>query len=146
LVVKLPNDRFQLAFEPVTPELLPLFPQPEGSPAALTLIRLSLVGDAQAEVDGFGMPFYCADEEVNRWVNEYKPVLDNFGLLDFFSQKVFQAVVSTPISALKSKFGSVTSLPKFEYPFGNNFSWDIPRLKAVLAKAKLKNQFEAAHL
>lgn len=83
------------------------------------MLKVVLHGDAKVAVEGFGMPFANAsDTRYEEWINEGKPIVDDWTLLKLLQQREFHLVVSKdPSSAINSLSEKALGAP-FQFPYG----------------------------
>ncbi|KAL6796115.1 hypothetical protein GGI42DRAFT_356725 [Trichoderma sp. SZMC 28013] len=84
--VKFPCEGCSYTFEEATNSDFGRF---LGAKGGLAVIRVSLTDEARVTITGFGMLFANADTQVEGWVNENKPIINNLTLLDVLHQEEF---------------------------------------------------------
>ncbi|KAM0268095.1 hypothetical protein ACHAQH_010037 [Verticillium albo-atrum] len=146
LMIKFPRDQCDYNAQEPSDEVLSRFPDAQGlENRGLALLTIKLHEGASVNVTGFGMPFVnVCDPEVESWVNDNKPVVDNITITDVLQQRVFTLLVATQFSQLLKAFDESRLPPPFQYPFGTEHTWDMPRIERVLKETKSKLQFAPA--
>jgi len=142
LDIKLPLGQFKATFERVDSSVMAILPKSAEANGDWTSIRVSLKKNARVTVDGFGIPFKSDDDELNGWVNNYKPIVEGFSLLDFFASEDFHIVVPRPVNAFRDTWQSEKLRPPFSYPYGDKHDWNPNHFRKLLSENKRKAQFE----
>jgi hypothetical protein len=71
-----------------------------------------------------GIPFANADDaEVEGWINENKPIVDNHTFVDVLRQRTFYIIIDMPLQHASHKFREASLPPPFSYPYGTNQDW-----------------------
>ncbi|KAK4155741.1 P-loop containing nucleoside triphosphate hydrolase protein [Chaetomidium leptoderma] len=96
LSLRFPRGQVTVTIEDPTPAVVKRFAGPGAK--QLAMVTVELAEGARVRVDGFGMPFRNPeDEEVDGWINDNRPTVQNITLLDFLRRRVFHFAV--PMSA-----------------------------------------------
>ncbi|KAG9258640.1 AAA domain-containing protein [Emericellopsis atlantica] len=94
-------------------------------------VRFSLQGDAQVEVDNWGMPYKNKDSQCEAWLNGDKSVA-NIRLLDFLQGPDFYITAkrSNNADGFLKKCTQALELEKVEqFPYGEEHFWSIARYR-----------------
>ncbi|KAL7906793.1 hypothetical protein GGI35DRAFT_482183 [Trichoderma velutinum] len=71
------------------------------------------------------MPFANAeDAQVEGWVNENKPIINNLTLLDVLHRNTFYIAIDYPLTYAQNKLSEDLLLPPFSYPYGTEQHWN----------------------
>lgn len=142
--VKFPREGCSYTFEEASQSVFDRFPNAQGREKGLTVIRVSLADEACVTVSGFGMPFANADDaQVEGWVNQNEPIINNLTLLDVITRKTFYVVVRRPVEAARNQFAVDRLPPPSLYPYGTDQQWDVVKFKDLI-KANKGHQFGTA--
>ncbi len=96
--IKFPLDHKFVLEEPSASLVKTLVP--DGKAANFwTLLTVTL--DKDAKITGFGMPFSSPDNEVDAWVNDFKPIVDGISILELFRSRVFRVLVLRPLGPFR---------------------------------------------
>jgi hypothetical protein len=125
--------------------MLGRFPQAKGAEKGLSLLTVHLQEGARVTVDGFGMPFNSVDAELNAWVKDNKPIVDDITLLDVLEQENFSFIVAIPAQDTEKHWDEGRLPPPFSYPYGTEHSWDLSRYEGLLREHKSQTQFQPAY-
>lgn len=116
-----------------------------GSPTPRDVKRASPSFGLASTITGFGMPFANAENaQVEGWVNENKPIINNLTLLDVLQQRIFYIVIDYPLTYAQNKLSEDLLLPPFSYPYGTEQRWNVENFKDLI-KTNKGRQFEAAY-
>lgn len=142
--VQFPRDGCTYTFEEASKAVFDRFPNAKKQ-KGLTVIRVSLTDDARVTITGFGTPFANADDaQVEGWVNQNKPIINNLTLLDVLHRKTFYFVVSLDVDVASKRFSVDRLPPPIVYPYGTDQEWDVAKFKNLI-RANKGHQFKAAH-
>ncbi len=136
--VKLPLGDFARSFADAAdkPDVLARFPDAKKGKGGLTLLEIHL-DTAEITVDGFGCPFANAeDPEVEGWINDGKPIVESHSLIDILRTKDFYLVVAFGVKETEKEWAEGRMPPPFAYPYGNEHSFEVDRMKELLQKHK----------
>lgn len=143
--VKFPREGCSYTFEEASKAVLDRFPNAKRREKGLTVIHVSLADEACVTVSGFGIPFANADDaQVEGWVNQNEPIINNLTLLDVITRKTFYVVVDQPVEVARNKFAVDRLPPPFLYPYGTDQQWDVAKFKDLI-RANKGQHFEAAY-
>ncbi|KAJ4857593.1 hypothetical protein T069G_08490 [Trichoderma breve] len=138
IYIKFPREGCSYTFEEASKAVLDRFSNAKGRERGVTVIRVSLADEVCVTVSGFRMPFANADDaQVEGWVNQNEPIINNLILLDVITRKTFYVVVSLPVEVARNKFAVDKIPPPFKTHTARSKSKD-------LIKANKGYQFETA--
>lgn len=143
MVIRFPYGGFETFVEAAPPTLLARFPNSrQAKNGTATLVSVHLKDGFQVELDGFGLPYANPeDTEVEGWVNNNKPILQGYTLLDILQQRNFNLLVDYQPEEVGKNWRVETIPPPHQFPYGTEHRWDIKHLKGLLANAKSKESF-----
>lgn len=144
LTIKFPWDGFHYTITPATEEHFALLPRMCEQHASTGVLRITLKEGAHVQVDRYGIPFSDPDPKVNSWVNDNKPLFDDFTLLSLLQQRSFGIVTVHTVSAMKNMWRPELLPAPLVYPYGDKHDWDPEGAKAILAENKVKTAFDVA--
>ncbi|UKZ82049.1 hypothetical protein TrVFT333_009832 [Trichoderma virens FT-333] len=143
IAIKFPRRACSYLFSEAPKSILDRFPGAKSSKKGLTSLRVCLKDETCVTVTGFGLPFVnVEDAEVEGWVNDNKPIVDNYTVLDVLKQRSFFIVIDYPVQYTKNKLSEDLWSPPFSYPYGTEQRWDIDKFKDLI-KAIKGDQFAA---
>ncbi|KAM0257022.1 hypothetical protein ACHAQJ_004617 [Trichoderma viride] len=145
IFVRLPRNACKYDFSEASKPVLDRFPGAKNRDKGLTVLKVCLEDEARVTITGFGIPFANADDaEVEGWINENKPIVDNHTLLDVLRQRTFYIIIDMPVQHTCHKFREESLPPSFSYPYGTDQDWDVNMFKDLI-KANKGYQFMAAY-
>lgn len=143
--VKFPRGAIHTV-EDAPPTLLSRFPNAKAIERGLALVTVELQDNTEVTVVGFGLPFANpADPELEGWVNDNKPIADNYTLVDVIRQRKLYFLVAYVTREVKKNWDDRLLPPPFTYPYGTDHTWDMDKYRRLLAKTKSPRAFQPAY-
>ncbi|KAK1659631.1 P-loop containing nucleoside triphosphate hydrolase protein [Colletotrichum godetiae] len=148
IVIRFHREKWTQKFEEASPELLSRFPALQKGPGT-TIITFSsdVDDDDRVSIEGLGMAYINKSEpELEKFVNE-NGSLHGVTLSDFIRRKTFHVFMirkGTPTHIQKG-FGFERLPPSFDYPYGDDHSFNPERCVELLAKNPRKKAFNSVH-
>lgn len=143
LVVRFPRGGIDVVFEAAGNDVMALLPRSSQRPHAV--VSITLKEGAQVSVDGYGWVFYNALEpEMEKWVNENAEIFPGVSLQAFLNGDAFTFVVPDSVDIAAKMLNEAFLLEPFEYPYGEEHSYDISRYTDLLDRMKSKERFMPA--
>lgn len=131
-----------MAFEEAANDVMALLPRAPQRPH--TVISVSLKKGAKVSVDGYGWPFHNPHQpQMEKWVNEDAEIFPSVSLLAFLKGSKFTFVVPDNVNMAAKMFNEAALVP-FDYPYGEDHSWDLGRYTSLVEKTKSCEKFMAA--
>jgi hypothetical protein len=126
--VRFPRSCFQLQHEEAPEKLVAQFPDAKN----LSYLTVSL-NDTKPVVTGYGRPFAnVKDPQIESWVNNNKPVLNDYTLLDVLQLEKYHVVLPVKVADAQKSLDPNRAPPPFSFPYGSQ-SWNVTGLKADIA-------------
>ncbi|TDZ28400.1 hypothetical protein C8035_v007600 [Colletotrichum spinosum] len=143
ITLQFPRDRFTYDdLQPVPEDLRHRF----AATGHLTAARVKLNEGEKVRVLGWGKPFANkSDSEVEAWVNDNKPIIDDITLLDITRQTEFLLVVANEQKSLGIKLSGLSLPPALDYGYGKPKPWDEDKYTELWRKNLSSERFEPAY-
>ncbi|GJD01850.1 DNA helicase [Colletotrichum higginsianum] len=143
--VRFPRGNFESSINEASAEVSSRFPDAQKSKGCLTLVMVYLKDGAQSKIHGYGKPYANpGDREVEDWVNENKPIIDDITLLDVLRQKNFIFLVDYPFSKVQEEWDESPLPSASVYPYRTPDQYDLTFFENDIAGNKSKQSFNPA--
>lgn len=107
---------------------------------------MTLNEGAGAEIHGWGKPFVnTSDPQVNGWINENEPIVDDVTLLGLVQSTAFLLAVKCNTQRAIREFNEARLPPPFEYGYNNLLDWDPDQYCKAMQDNKSSNCFMPAY-
>lgn len=137
ITVKFPRGGYLCSFEEAPTSVIERFISSPKVQRGLTIMRVRLRDGAQVTIVGFGMPFANADDtEVEGWVNESRPIVENYTLMDILSQRNFTIILTGRPEEATRDFAEESLPPPFVFPYGSEQGWNEDLFKELIRNNK----------
>lgn len=117
ITIKFPRGNISCSYDPVPLSVKTKFPQIQNWDS-FTYLTVRLNRGARPTIEGYGKHFSNPlDTELEGWVNDHKPIVQDVTLLDILRQREFFLVVSWAPGPASKGFGDVHLPRAFTYGY-----------------------------